>query len=74
MYDRHPKSDNEFRSTKQIYVCESCACCPHREKCYKGKYEKRIISVSQTFNRQKRKVKERINTLERIRLRMNRFI
>ena len=62
MYDRHPKSDNGFRSTKQTYVCKSCAGCPHREKCFKGKYENRTISVSQTFSRQKREAEERIST------------
>ncbi len=74
MYDRHPKSDNGFRSTKQIYVCESCAGCPHREKCFKGKYENRAISVSQTFSRQKREAEERISTPEGILLRVNRSI
>ena len=74
MYDRHPKSDNGFRSTKQTYVCESCTGCPHREKCFKGKYENRTISVSQTFSRQKREAEERISTPEGVRLRVNRSI
>ena len=74
MSDRHPKSDNGFRSTKQTYACESCAGCPHREKCFKGKYDNRMISVSQTFSRQKREAEERISTPEGILLRVNRSI
>ena len=74
MYDKHPKSDNGFKTTKQTYVCESCAGCPHREKCFKGKYENRAICVSQTFCRQKREAEERIGTPKGILLRMNRSI
>ena len=74
MYARHSKSDNGFRSTKQTYVCESCVGCPYRKKCFKGKYENRAISVSQTFIRQKREAEERISTPEGIRLRVNRSI
>ena len=74
VYDRHKESDNGFRSTKQTYVCESCAGCPYREKCFKGKYENREISVSQTFSRQKREAEERISTPEGVRLRVNRSI
>ena len=46
----------------------------HREKCFKGQYEKRKISLSQTFARQKREASERINTPEGIKLRVNRSI
>jgi hypothetical protein len=72
--ERQRKSDNGFTETKQIYICESCAGCPHREKCFKGQYENRMISVSQTFSRQKREAEERISTPEGIRLRVNRSI
>ena len=72
--DRHRKSDNGYSSTKQNYICENCAGCPHREKCFKGKYENRKISLSQTFARQKREAAERINTPEGIQLRVNRSI
>ena len=74
IYDSHRKSENGYTSTKQNYICESCAGCPHREKCFKGKYENRKISLSQTFARQKREASERINTPEGIQLRVNRSI
>ena len=73
-FDRQRKSDNGFTETKQTYICESCAGCPHREKCFKGQYENRMISVSQTFSRQKREAEERICTPEGICLRVNRSI
>ena len=73
-YDSHRKSDNGYTTTKQNYICESCTDCPHREKCFKGQYENRKISLSQTFARQKREASERINTPEGIRLRVNRTI
>lgn len=73
-YDSHRKSSSGFCGTQQNYICESCAGCPHREKCFRGRYEDRMISVSQTFNRQKAEAEERINTPEGIRLRVNRSI
>ena len=74
LYDSHRKSENGFAAAKQNYVCESCAGCPYREKCFKGQYENRKISLSQTFARQKREAAERINTPEGIKLRVNRSI
>lgn len=73
-YEKEQMSENGFVSVKQHYICESCAGCPHREKCFKGQYENRKISLSQTFARQKREASERINTPEGITLRLNRSI
>ncbi len=73
-YDSHRRSENGYICTKQNYVCESCSDCPHREKCFKGAYENRKISLSQTFARQKREAGERITTEEGVKLRVNRSI
>ena len=73
-YEKEQKSENGFVSVKQHYICESCAGCPHREKCFKGQYENRKISLSRNFARQKREAAERINTPEGIKLRENRSI
>lgn len=73
-YDSKSKSENGYETVKQNYVCESCAGCPHREKCFKGKYENRKITISQNFIRQKREATERITTEEGIQLRVNRSI
>ena len=73
-YDSKSRSENGFETVKQNYICEGCAGCPHREKCFKGQYENRKISVSQNFARLKREATERINTPEGIQLRVNRSI
>ena len=73
-YDSKSRSENGFETVKQNYICEGCAGCPHREKCFKGQYENRKISVSQNFARLKREATERINTPEGIQLWVNRSI
>jgi transposase len=74
IYDSKRKSYNGYTVTTKNYVCESCAGCPHREKCFKGKYDNRQICISQTYARQKREAEERITTDEGNLLRMNRTI
>ena len=72
--ESHERTESGYETTKKNYVCESCAGCPHREKCYKAKEEARRISVSQTMMRLKREATERINTERGIILRQNRSI
>ncbi len=73
-YDKDIKTDNGFTVTKSYYVCESCAGCPYREKCFKGQYENRKIELSKTMRRQKAEAEERISTERGILLRVNRSI
>ena len=73
-YDSKAKSENGFEKVKQNYICEGCAGCPHREKCFKGKNENRKISLSQDFARQKRDASKRITTQTGILLSVNRSI
>lgn len=73
-YESKRKSENGYVTVKKNYICESCTGCPHREKCFKGTYENRKISLSQTMARQKREATERIRTDEGILLRINRSI
>lgn len=73
-YDSKRKSQNGYETTRRNYICEDCSCCPHREKCYKGKYENRKIAFSPTMARQKKEATQRITTDEGIILRMNRSI
>ena len=72
--DKEVKTENGFTVTKSYYVCESCAGCPYREKCFKGQYENRKIELSKTMRRQKKEAEERISTAKGILLRMNRSI
>ena len=73
-YDKDVKTDNGFTVKKSYYVCESCAGCPYREKCFKGQYENRKIELSKTMRRQKAEAEERISTERGILLRVNRSI
>lgn len=73
-YDSKRKTQNGYEVEKSYYVCESCDNCPHKEKCYKGKYNNRKIGFSKTMVRQKAEATERIKTREGILLRMNRSI
>lgn len=73
-YDRDIKTDNGFTVRKSFYVCESCAGCPYREKCFKGQYDNRKIELSKTMRRQKEAAEERISTERGILLRVNRSI
>ena len=73
-YDGTRKTENGYEVVKSYYICESCEGCPHREKCYKGKYENRKISISKTMARQKAQAAERITADEGNILRRNRSI
>ena len=73
-YDKDIKTDNGYTVKKSYYVCESCAGCQYREKCFKGRYENRKIELSKTMRRQKEEAEERISTCRGTLLRMNRSI
>lgn len=70
----HSKTQSGFQSTKRVYTCESCAGCPCREQCYKGKKENREIKVSTKFKHQREESLRNIRSEEGILLRMNRSI
>lgn len=73
-YESQKNTENGYKTTKKNYICENCSGCPYREKCFKGNYENRKISISQTYARQNREATERITSNEGISLRMNRSI
>ena len=72
--DTKRKTDNGFVSVKRNYVCEDCSGCPHRDKCFKGRYENRMVTVSHIFLKQKRDAESRVCTPDGILLRTNRSI
>lgn len=73
-YECSRKSQNGYKTINRNYVCESCIGCPHRKKCFKGKYENRKIAFSPMMLRQKREATKRMTTNKGILLRMNRSI
>ncbi len=73
-YESKRKSDTGYEAIQKNYICESCAGCPYRDKCFKGAYENRKVKISHTFARQKREATNRITTDYGIQLRINRSI
>ena len=43
-------TDNGYQKKTKYYRTDSCAGCPYRDKCYKGKADFRKIHVSESFN------------------------
>ncbi len=66
-------TDNNYKSSRDIYECENCDGCPYRSQCHSSQYNRKI-RVSHKLNEQNRKATELITTDEGIKLRMNRSI
>ena len=73
-HDSKRKTDSEFIAVKKNYRCEDCSGCPHRELCYKGKYQNRQISISRNFLNQREISNKNITSEQGILLRTNRSI
>lgn len=79
-YEKKTKSTAGYPIITTVYECESCAGCPHKEKCIKARGKKPIeervkrLYVSKTFLRQRVEAEARITSDEGIVLRMNRSI
>lgn len=67
------KSKSGYEQEVSLYRAESCAGCPHKEKCTKAK-EARQIEVSWAFERYREESRERITSEQGILLRLNRSI
>ena len=70
---RRRKSKSNYEAKISIYECLDCDNCPHRDKCNKGKGNKKL-HVAKTFIEQRLKSLKNITTPEGILLRMNRSI
>ena len=67
------KSKSGYEQEVSLYRAESCAGCPHKEKCTKAK-EARQIEVSWAFEQYREASRERITSEQGILLRINRSI
>ena len=67
------KSKSSYEQEVSLYRAESCAGCPHKEKCTKAK-EARQIEISWAFERYREESRERITSEQGILLRLNRSI
>ena len=73
IYTFNKKSATGYVSEVTVYECESCAGCPHKEKCSKAKGNRRM-QVSKTFIEKRQKSLDNITTETGVLLRMNRSI
>lgn len=74
IYTQTTKSANGYKIQKEVYRNESCAGCPHREKCHKSKNDYRTIKTSQKFAQKRKESYENIISEKGILLRINRSI
>lgn len=67
------KSPTGYKSQVTIYECEDCSNCPHKEKCTKSNYNKKLY-VSKTFVAKRGISHANITSPQGTQLRMNRSI
>lgn len=67
LYDKHVGNPADHRTEEQ-YVCENCEGCPLREKCFKGKNNRRI-NINKTLTKYHEEVIGNLASEEGIRLR-----
>ena len=78
--EKKTKSASGYPIVTTVYECESCAGCPHKEKCIRPGGKKPLeertkrLHVSKTFLRQRAEAHERITSEQGVLLRMNRSI
>ena len=72
MYNR-PVKGNKFGRTEEMYQCEDCSGCPHREKCHKSE-KNRIIRLNEELTSFHQEVIDNLECIHGALLRMNRSI
>lgn len=72
-YTMKKKSKNGYESEVTVYECETCAGCPHKEKCTRAKGNKKL-QVSKKFIELRQESYENITSELGIQYRMNRSI
>ena len=72
LYTR-PVKGNKYGRTEELYQCEDCSNCTHREKCHKSK-ENRIIRLNEELTSIHQEVLSNLNSTKGALLRMNRSI
>ena len=65
---------NQYGRTEELHICEDCTDCPHRQKCYKGKSDRRIIRLNQELTQFHEEVLHNLECVHGALLRMNRSI
>lgn len=68
-----PVKGNQYGRTEELYICEDCEGCPHRQDCHKGKGN-RIIRLNAELTVIHEEVLNNLNSIHGALLRMNRSI
>lgn len=68
-----PVKGNKYGRTEEMYQCEDCTDCPHKEKCCKCKGN-RIVRINEELTRFHKEVLSNLNCTHGALLRMNRSI
>ena len=68
-----PVKGNRFGRTEELFQCEDCSGCPHKEKCTKAKGN-RTIRLNQELTHFHQEVLDNLNCIHGALLRMNRSI
>ena len=72
LYSR-PVKGNKFGRTEELYQCEDCTGCPHKEKCHKSE-KNRIIRMNEELTSFHQEVIDNLESIHGALLRMNRSI
>lgn len=72
-FEKHVKGNNYGR-TEEIYECENCSNCPHKQKCCPRAKNNRTISLNRELTSMHEEVIENLNSIHGALLRMNRSI
>ena len=72
LYSR-PVRGNKYGRTEELYQCEDCAACPHKEKCCKCEGN-RIVRLNEELTGFHKEVLGNLNSVHSALLRMNRSI
>ena len=72
-YKNLPIRGNKYGRIEELYRCEDCSDCAHREKCFKGK-DNRVIRLNEELTAIHKIVNENLNSIQGALLRMNRSI
>ena len=72
LYSR-PVKGNKFGRTEELYQCEDCTGCPHKEKCHKSE-KNRIIRMNEELTSFHQEVFDNLESIHGALLRMNRSI
>lgn len=71
--DSRPVKGNKYGRTEELYQCEDCSNCPHRQSCFKAEGN-RVVQINRELTQFHEEVIENLNCIHGALLRANRSI